>query len=117
MSKYGSLSNEEFLNLADRMIDDLTSTDIELELIKRFSEVLSYAEYAEVAGDRTPTEVAECIEFYDSNRGLIEELHKLGVSCSGTLDELLDKQEEQRQELAVYKSAINRIKTIIEEEK
>ena len=112
-----SLSDNEFLSYAERLVDDLTSTELEIELIRRFKTQAANSELVEAAGELTPAELKESIDFHDENRDIISELDQAGITCLDDLETFITNKQELEERLAVYESAVNRIKTIIEEEK
>jgi hypothetical protein len=111
------LSYNEFLDYAERLIDDMTSTELEIELIRRFKLVAANSELVEACSEATPDEVSTALQFHDENRDIIGELDQAGITCLDDLEKFLEEKQELKERLAVYESAINRIKTIIEEEK
>ena len=112
-----NLSDNEFLDYAERLVDDLTSTELEIELIRRFKLVAANSDLVEACSEATPDEVTTALQFHDENRTLIKDLAELGINDSDDLEKFVDAKNEYQERIAVYEIAINRIKTIIEEEK
>jgi hypothetical protein len=112
-----SLSDNEFLSYAEHLIDDLTSTELEIELIRRFKRYVGASEILEACEDLTPKEVANIIESHERGTSLLDALETMEIYSASDLDAYVENIQKIEDSLAVYESAINRIKTIIEEEK
>jgi len=99
---FSHLNDEEFLRYVETSIDSLTSTDLELELIRRFTP------HAHCEVDLTVIkELQHQVEMLESElKEAKEDLDMTQIDLSNAL-----------RKIDQYQSVFNRIKTIIEEEK
>lgn len=111
-----SLNDNEFLSYAERLVDDLTSTELELELIRRFKVTIGHSEYAAACEGFEPKELDEVFKFYDENRTLVKDLAELGINDSDDLERYVEAKNEYQERCDVAESRLINIRTLTNQE-
>jgi len=111
-----SLSDNEFLGYAERLVDDLTSTELEIELIRRFKATVGHSEYATACEGYELKELDEIFKFYDENRALVNDLAELGINDSDDLERFVEAKNEYQERCDVAESRLINIRTLTNQE-
>ena len=111
-----TLSDNEFLSYAERLVDDLTSTELEIELIRRFKATVGHSEYAAACEGYELKELDEIFKFYDENRALVNDLAELGINDSDDLERYVDVKNEYQERCDVAESHLLIIRTLTNQE-